>query len=102
MATARNGDRSASEAITMELLVVRALHQTPRVAWLRSDGAELCALDDALADLHRLNLSRSGPSPRTCAQCRDFQGPTSEFDLQAHDFLHVKQRFGVPFRIIDR
>jgi hypothetical protein len=29
MATARNGDRSASEAITMELLVVRALHQTP-------------------------------------------------------------------------
>jgi len=28
-ATARNGDRSASEAITMELLVVRALHQTP-------------------------------------------------------------------------
>jgi len=27
---------------------------------------------------------------------------TSEFDLQPHAFLHVKQRFGVPFRIIDR
>ena len=54
----------------------------------------LSALDEALADLQRLNLSRSGLSPRPRAQCRHFQGPTSEFDLQPHDFLHVKQRFG--------